>query len=1047
MLTLARRGVSGLLGFALATVLIIMAGIGLLAWRLNERPLDITWLAKRAERHFTPAGTTVVLQQATIAWTGFRTGLGASLDVAVAGLDVTAPGQDNPVSIAHADAELSMGRLLTGQLVPRSIVLSDVRLHLRRAADGSVGIDVGGPDEASTPTIADAARRPQSDSGTSASPLAQLRRVSVHGLQADITDAQLGAPWQAREVTIELNRLTKGGVTGSGTATLSAGGVSTRVDAAAELTEDAGATRIRATATPVSPAALARALPGLSSLAALDAPVTATLTADFGAGFALLHAAAHASAGAGTAFLPTNAGTSPAAFTSIALEADGNRSGGTLKQLTLVLPSPSGGEPTTLGASGTLTLANGRLRAPLTVTLDHASFADLPKLWPAGVGGGARAWLAENITAGSAHDGRFNLTLEAAADLSGLDLTDAGGTMAADDLTVWWLRPVPPLDHGHATLTLLSRDALEVAATARDGAIQLPRGTIRITGLAAQDQAGVINADLASPLADLLTLLKHPRLQLLSAHPVPLNQPGGAMTGHLTVRLPLDDKVDIDAVAIHALAKVADAHLGGVIAGRSLDHGALTVDVTNDALKLTGSADLAGLPSDLALTMDFRNGPAAQIVQHAAVSLHGTDQQLAAAGLDTAGVVTGLVAAQVDYSERRDGQAAVQLDATLNDAGITTPLGWSKPAGVPGTAHARAVIDHGRLTGIEDLRADAPGLVVQSRTDIVNGQPSVLHLQQVVIGRTRGTGEIRFPQHDGEAFKATLTGSLLDLSGRTNAKPRDAQSTASQAGPPQASGTRPPATPYVVNLRFDHVMLGPDAAIGPVSLDAEGAGTRVARVRLTSSGPEQLRASVTPAGPERRLVANVGDLGSLLKGLAVTRDINGGAMSFTGAFDDRVPSGPLSGVMAIDTFKIGGTASLLKLLQGITIYGLVDALRGPGLVFDRLTAPIRLADNVLTIENAHAYSSSLGVTAQGVVDFGSSITDVKGTIVPAYLINTLPGRIPLIGSLFSPERGGGVFATTYRVHGPFNNLSVGVNPLATLTPGFLRGLFGVFDRK
>jgi hypothetical protein len=69
---------------------------------------------------------------------------------------------------------------------------------------------------------------------------------------------------------------------------------------------------------------------------------------------------------------------------------------------------------------------------------------------------------------------------------------------------------------------------------------------------------------------------------------------------------------------------------------------------------------------------------------------------------------------------------------------------------------------------------------------------------------------------------------------------------------------------------------------------------------------------------------------------------------------------------------------------------------------------------------------------------------MQGTIVPAYFFNALLGNIPLVGKLFSPERGGGLFAASYAVHGALNDPTVSVNPLTALTPGFLRGVFGIF---
>ncbi len=84
------------------------------------------------------------------------------------------------------------------------------------------------------------------------------------------------------------------------------------------------------------------------------------------------------------------------------------------------------------------------------------------------------------------------------------------------------------------------------------------------------------------------------------------------------------------------------------------------------------------------------------------------------------------------------------------------------------------------------------------------------------------------------------------------------------------------------------------------------------------------------------------------------------------------------------------------------------------------------------------------MTAQGRIDLDDDRIDVQGTIVPAYFFNSLLGNIPLIGKLFSPEQGGGVFAARYALQGPLDDPSVSVNPLSALTPGFLRNIFGLF---
>ena len=92
----------------------------------------------------------------------------------------------------------------------------------------------------------------------------------------------------------------------------------------------------------------------------------------------------------------------------------------------------------------------------------------------------------------------------------------------------------------------------------------------------------------------------------------------------------------------------------------------------------------------------------------------------------------------------------------------------------------------------------------------------------------------------------------------------------------------------------------------------------------------------------------------------------------------------------------------------MTLYGLVEVVQGPGMGFTQLVAPFKLTNDLLELDDARAYSPSLGMTAKGKADLARNRCDVQGTIVPAYFFNSLLGGIPFVGRLFSPERGGGV---------------------------------------
>ena len=97
------------------------------------------------------------------------------------------------------------------------------------------------------------------------------------------------------------------------------------------------------------------------------------------------------------------------------------------------------------------------------------------------------------------------------------------------------------------------------------------------------------------------------------------------------------------------------------------------------------------------------------------------------------------------------------------------------------------------------------------------------------------------------------------------------------------------------------------------------------------------------------------------------------------------------------------------------------------------------AQNEINIDDAVAYGTSVGITLRGKMTTDN--VDLEGSVVPAYAINSLLGNVPLVGTLFSGEKGGGLFGVTYTVKGPLKNAEFNFNPASLLAPGIFRRLF------
>jgi hypothetical protein len=1050
---------------ALGTAVILSVLLGVAAWRLARGPVDIAWFTHRLEAAANATGgpTKLSIGSTALAWEGFRLGVDRPLDLRLTDIRLTDTSGVRHVEIPRAEVSLSLGALLLGRLQPRALELDDPTLTLRRAEDGTVSVDLGSMTEQTEPSAPSAPREqgdplpallallakpPSTDRNAAPGWFSQLQRVRIHNAVVTVVDRPLGATWRSPRADIDLTRRAQGGIDGAVDLSLVLGDQRARLTGAATLSSDAAETHATARLTAIAPAALARAAPELGFLAALDAPVSAEATADFGPALDFRQGQVTLRAGPGTVRI----GTGSLPIVGATLVASGTPDSIHLEAAQLHLRAHDGEATSTLTATGTGTVqrdadqpGGGRIEAALSLDVDQVPFADLAVLWPEGVAKDVRSWIVQNMTAGVARNGHADIGLAANADLSAMTLTRANGSLDGAGLTVSWLRPVPPIEQGRAVLRIVDPDTLQIAIAAgrqrlRNGnALTLTGGSMRITGLMQRDQTATIQADVTGSLPDALALLREPRLNLLSKHPLSLKDPAGDVVATVGVTLPLDNRVTMDDIAIRVGAHVDNGFLGHVVAGRDLSGGALDVVATNDGLTLKGQALLTGIPVAVDAAMDFRAGPPTQVLQRVTMTGRPDARQLAAAGLDATDLLAGPIDLQAVLTEQRNGTGNVSIDAGLTGATLTVaPLDWRKPPGAAAHATAQLLLQHDRLDGIDRIEAQGDGLLLRGSASCDDGRISVLSLDRLTLGRTEMHGTVQLPAAPrASPIVVRVTGPMLDLSARL-ARPNAGR----QAKQPEP----PPGPPWTLDARFDRVVMAGGYLLAPVTVRAENDGSVFQRLRVDGMTRDEgaFALQIAPEGGARHLTVTAANGGDLLRALDVTDTMQDGKLTVSGTYDDASPGHPLHGTAELTDFRIARAAGLGKLLQAMTLYGLVDVLRGPGLAFTDMVAPFTLSDDVLELADARAFSPSLGLTVRGRIDMDADTVDLQGTIVPAYFFNSLLGNVPLVGRLFSPERGGGLFAASYSLRGKLDDPDVTVNPLSALTPGFLRGVFGIF---
>ncbi|MFC0388766.1 YhdP family protein [Muricoccus vinaceus] len=1050
---LALQAVSFLLRLAMLAAILAGVGLAALGWRLAQGPIAIPPIppvndAIAARLTGLAPGVRITFGQAWVAWGGWQGGVAAPLRLRLDTLRVVDAQGATRASLEAAEVTLAVPPLLRGVVAPERVVLRDPAVMLRRDEQGELSLDLGVPPEAAVPTEGAPSGEAQSlEAGTQAlaralrappgdSPLASLRELRVESGLVQVRDDPLRFGWSLDDVNLSITRGSGAdaaiGMSGSGALLLAGQEIPVRIIGRAEGEPLVAEAILEIDA--VSPPALATALPSLRPLAALEADLGARFSGryDFSSGEFLGRVEVRTESGHVVApgrRIPVNAAR-------LVLTGDGRRL--RMERLDLTLPAPPrpGARPTRITASARADRDGDLWRGELELGVDALAVVDLDRYWPPGVAENVRSWLVENLTAGTGRDGRWVLKGEVATDFSRPRVTDVSGTLRAEGATVHWLRPIPPLEGADGLITFsLAEVVVQARANRQAGTgLSVPEARVRLFDLDVDAEKAEIEGRVVGPLADVLAVVRNPRLHLFDKRPLELGAAGGSVDARLRVSTPLKKDLRTDEVQVAAQGRLTNGRIADFIRGLPVERADLDVSVDLAGMKLAGTARLGPIPGRLEAQLDFRDGPPSQVTERVRVEGRTEAADLRRLGVDAAPYATGPLNYVAQVERHRSREAEVSVRAELRDTRLSlAPLGYNKQAGVPARAEGVLRFRGDDLVALEGVRVEGPNLDVRGGVAFVrNSDAYGADVLEARVGASRFSGRFASPSSPGEPWDIRLRGAVLDARGLLRERER------------RGAGGGGEPTALRLDASFDRVLLAEGRELAPVlaTLFIDGRGV-LRDLRASGRGVRGggFEAVVVPRGAGRAMEARVDGLGNLLRDLGLFDALDEGRLHMSGEWPGNAPGSPLTGVAELRDFGVREAASIGKLLQALSIYGIPEAARGPGLRFTLANAPFTLTPEALVLREARAVSASLGITVEGRILRQAERFDLRGTIVPSYAVNSALGRIPGIGQLFTSERGGGVFAANFRMLGKLDDPDFQLDPLSILAPGALRGLF------
>ena len=671
----------------------------------------------------------------------------------------------------------------------------------------------------------------------------------------------------------------------------------------------------------------------------------------------------------------------------------------------------------------------------LDIHIDPSVTPDLVRLWPRFVNPDLRDWCANNL-----HGGQLWGSMTAnwsAADLEAMEHKRAippdsvHGEFSTRDVSVDLLPGLPRLVSNEGSGAFTGREftvsgdraTMTLSPTRRihaDNLVFTVPDTAPAAIVDAQAHAHLTGG--ADALADLLGREPLRRQAGLSIDPATVK---GQAEGDLALDLKLGKTARPEDTGFHVKGALSNLQIAKFLGDEKLDQATATFEADRNTLKMVGEGQVLGAP----VHIDVGRAPGEEGMATLTFTLDAAAR--AKRGLNFGSWLTGALPVKLRAPLSR---ASADVEIDLTQAGIDNPVpGVVKPAGKPGKAtfQVKPAPDGGTLSNIV---VDLGTAMMRGSADL--GTDGSIASAKITQARISPGDDFKADIVNGpNLLKATVRGATLDA--------RPFIKSLLDAGSRAQGGARD----FDVDLKIATVTGANKQSIAGFELAASRRGGADRVTSLRGRIGTGVIGATSGTGGDLRLTTN--DAGALLRFADLYTRLEGGTLNLvlrtkgdTSVGDAVLTNFVLRDEPAFRQLVAAGQAGAAGRAGTGASPAAVDA---SAVRFQRLKATFVRSPGRLEIQDAVIYNPTMGLTTQGVIDFARNEIDVSGSFVPAYQVNTMLTKIPLVGLLLSGGQNEGVFGLSYRVHGPMSGPLLTINPLSAMAPGILRKILGAVD--
>ncbi|MEP9376307.1 AsmA-like C-terminal region-containing protein [Aquabacter sp. CN5-332] len=476
-------------------------------------------------------------------------------------------------------------------------------------------------------------------------------------------------------------------------------------------------------------------------------------------------------------------------------------------------------------------------------------------------------------------------------------------------------------------------------------------------------------------------------------------------------------------------ATLTDFGVDNIFSNQRLEGSTVTVFATPAGILLRGDGRIAGAPA----SFEYEKK---KDVADANVRVNATldDASRAKLGINLPAVIGPVLVRLVGTTDNVITKASIELDLTGARIADLVP-GLTKPPGKPLKARFTST-DAGKTVKINDLVLEGSGSVIRGSLELADSGDVIaanFPTFQLSDGDRASLSAIR----SGDVLKVRISGEVVDARGIMKSLVGSSSSAPTRGPKPHNQDVDVEATVGALTGNNGEVLRQFDLSVG-----RRGVELRTFTLTARAGRDGTVMGDIRPVNGRNSLVLTTTDAGAVLRFLDIYPKIDGGEMSVV-VDPPRGDSSPQDGTINLRDFVVRGEPGL-DILAAAARDSAGRAEPGTA-AFQKAQTKFTRTPGSVTLRDGAIYGPVAGATVDGTVDFAGERVALRGTYVPAYGLNNLFSKLPIIGLLLGGGPNEGLLGVTFEIVGPLSGPRLTVNPLSVVAPGFLRKMFEFRD--